>query len=431
MTKYLFLLLLPLILLSSCLDSDDPEVDLFTLSVETNDETESLKLAPHSCEVVLKGWLSTLTVTISGDFDGLYISDNTPDWIDVSTSAATITLKINSYNLDATRSGVVSFTVKKGNESNSGSITVIQNALAKQDYYDREELAIKSFLSQYQTVVHLPDINTISVGENAPFYKIDDDASVYMQVIRLGSGTSASTGDKIPFRFERTSLLNLYEGKETTPSGNMNDPVYSDTYFYLGDYSTWGSAIQLPLELGLPLGSEINLIVPSLCGLVSEQPNIEPYLYRLVYYNPTDSSDSESPAGLVYLSFDEIKWAMYGVTAYSIKIFDKIAQIPADFPYSKSDATGVAGLAIVNGDTYISAYDVACPIEQDANVKLSFDDFGIATCNQCGSKFTLFNGEAAFPIAGVAYEKSIGMHRYTVTVNRNYAGGIQTVVVSL
>jgi nitrite reductase/ring-hydroxylating ferredoxin subunit len=429
MTRYLFSLLLPLILFSSCSGSDDPEVDLFTLSVQANDETESLKIAPHSCEVVLKGWLSTLTVTISGDFDGLYISDNTPDWIDVSASAATITLSINSYNLDATRSVVVSFTVKKGNESNSGSITITQNALAKQDYYDREELAIKSFLSQYQTIDHLPNINAISVGENAPFYKIDDDASVYMQVIRLCSGTSTSTGDKISFRFERTSLLNLYEGKVVTPSGNISD-LDSDTSFYLGDYSVWGSAIQLPLELGLPLGSEINLIVPSLCGIVSEQLNIEPYLYHLVYYNSTDSSDSESPAFLVNLSFDEIRWAMYGVPAYSIKIFDKIAQIPADFPYSKSDVTGVVGIAIVNGDTYISAYDVACPIERDANVKLSFDDYGIATCPQCGSKFTLLNGEAAAPIAGVAYEKLIGMHKYKVTVNRNYSGIIQNVFIS-
>jgi nitrite reductase/ring-hydroxylating ferredoxin subunit len=122
---------------------------------------------------------------------------------------------------------------------------------------------------------------------------------------------------------------------------------------------------------------------------------------------------------------------MYGVQDYSIKIFDKNAQIPADFPYSKSDATGVAGIVIINGDTYISAYDIACPIEHDANVKLSFDDYGIATCNQCGSKFTLFNGEAAAPIAGVAYDKSIGMHRYTVTVNRNYSGVIQNVLVSL
>jgi hypothetical protein len=144
-----------------------------------------------------------------------------------------------------------------------------------------------------------------------------------------------------------------------------------------------------------------------------------------------DSSVKEFPSVPVALYFNYTKWLTCGVpNGFSIKIYDKDAQLPDNYPYSNNDATGVGGIAIVNGYSYITAYDVACPIECDANVKVSIDEYGIATCNKCGSKFNLLNGDVPVPIEGVAKDKLIGMHKYRVTVNRNKNDEIEDVVIS-
>ncbi len=67
----------------------------------------------------------------------------------------------------------------------------------------------------------------------------------------------------------------------------MNDLTQDATSFVVGSdqESTlrWGSAIQMPMLLGLPADSEVNLIVASEAGIASEMSLVIPYLYNIRY----------------------------------------------------------------------------------------------------------------------------------------------------
>lgn len=68
----------------------------------------------------------------------------------------------------------------------------------------------------------------------------------------------------------------------------MNSLTSSPTSFELGSdkpsTTQWGTAIQMPMLLGLPIDSEVNLVVASEAGFTAEISSVMPFLYNIRYY---------------------------------------------------------------------------------------------------------------------------------------------------
>ena len=158
-----------------------------------------------------------------------------------------------------------------------------------------EEQAVNWYLSKYNVELQLPEdpkdfITCNEMGEDAPFYKLDSDGYVYMQVVSADLNDMVESGDLVYFRFERESILDKYNGIETTPSGNgdylpngTTSFVYKNTV--LSSTTTWGTGIQQPLKY-LGYNSEVNLVLKSYYGFTEEQTYCIPYIINLRYFKP-------------------------------------------------------------------------------------------------------------------------------------------------
>ena len=289
--KFLLFLILPFIV-SAC-SNDEPELDLFHLTLATEADA-NFAMGIHSAEFTINGYARWIEVGIVGDFDSYSFSDDIPDWLTITNAeviATTHKFRINVSALggDDSRIGKVGFTVFKGNQSQSGTITITQNPCTLEDLKKTEQRAMKKYLSKFDVIDELPSINNIQVGSVAPFYKLNPEGTAYMQVVKMGTASAATNGEKIYFRFMRYNLLSYLENGVLPPGqGNANDITATPASFVLGseNISTtqWGSAIQLPILLGLPVDSEVNLVVASEAGFTSEISSVIPFLYNIRYY---------------------------------------------------------------------------------------------------------------------------------------------------
>ena len=122
-----------------------------------------------------------------------------------------------------------------------------------------------------------------------PFYRMDEDGNVYMQVVNAGlTDTKAEEDQLIYFRFTRYNLKAWYLYDSWTPSGNATDLGTNTTSFRyknttLSSTTQWGEGIQIPLEY-LNLGCEVNIIIKSYLGPEDEITNVYPYLYQIRYF---------------------------------------------------------------------------------------------------------------------------------------------------
>lgn len=289
--KKLLNFLLTLVLLSAC-SSNEPNVELFHLTLGTESEAK-VAMGIHSAEITFNGYARWIEVGIVGDFDSYSLSGNIPEWMSISESDISIPnrFKINVSALegDKSRVGVVSFTVFKGHKSETGEVTIIQNPCTLEDLKKTEKRAMRKYLSKFDVIDNLPAINDIQVGSVAPFYKLTPDSTVYMQVVKKGIEPSATDGENIYFRYLRYNLLSYMEdGKLPIGQGNLNSLTQDVTFFTLGsenpNTTQWGSAIQMPILLGLPVDSEVNLVVASEAGFSSEINSVIPFLYNVRYF---------------------------------------------------------------------------------------------------------------------------------------------------
>lgn len=88
---------------------------------------------------------------------------------------------------------------------------------------------------------------------------------------------------------------------------------------------------------------------------------------------------------------------------------------------NESPYVGYGGLLVVHGylDNAIYAYDLACPVENKPNVKLSIIEGIKAKCSQCGSEFDgVFYGNA-LPSAGKAKENKLILRSYRASFSDN------------
>jgi hypothetical protein len=69
-----------------------------------------------------------------------------------------------------------------------------------------------------------------------------------------------------------------------------------------------------------------------------------------------------------------------------------------------SDRLGFGGILVINGRgenmlVNLFAYDLACPVEVDRNVRVKPDDLGRAICPRCGAVYMIANGSGS-PVSG-------------------------------
>lgn len=153
-----------------------------------------------------------------------------------------------------------------------------------------ENKYVNAFLADQHVINHIPADTVFETGPNAPYYRLDDDGNMYMQVIDSGTpGDTATYNELIYFRYTRYPLVTYKDGEFTASEGN--DQVLNGNYsFRFGNYDlassySYGSGIQTPL-LYLPVDAIVNIIIKSQYGFPGEMSNVQPYLFSIRYYRP-------------------------------------------------------------------------------------------------------------------------------------------------
>lgn len=153
---------------------------------------------------------------------------------------------------------------------------------------DDQNKDVNRFLADQRVTDEIPADGDFEVGEDAPYYIIDDEYGVYMQVLNMGDmNDRAQTDQQIYFRFMRAALTDYTSMDDLTWEGNAETLSLGNTSFRYENYtitssSQWGIGIQEPLRY-LGLGCQVNLVVKSRGGVVSEQSSVIPFLYKITY----------------------------------------------------------------------------------------------------------------------------------------------------
>jgi len=156
-----------------------------------------------------------------------------------------------------------------------------------------ETRTVNGFLARHRVVDEMPtDTNYVfEIGPNAPYYRLDEERNVYMQVLYKGNEGYAEEGNRVYFRYLRYNLNSYVIGSDQNAgSGNANNLGTNPTFFLFDDYTVqesyiYGTGIQLPLKF-LPMGSKVNLVVKSQAGAYDEMQYVIPYLYEIRYNKP-------------------------------------------------------------------------------------------------------------------------------------------------
>lgn len=280
--------LLATLVFSSCRGDEPDEEGLFHLTLGMRAPAE-VAMGIHSAEVFINGEQKDIEVTAVGSYDKLTVSEHVPDGVTLQVFEKRFIISVPVNSGSEPRTVRVDFSVSKGRDTQNGYVTVIQQPITAADYKKKEVEAIKKYLRKFDVVEQLPQLADIQEGPVAPFYRLNDEGTAYMQVVRKGSGPVATTGEQIYFRFNRYNLLKYMDDGVLPPAqGNWSDMVPVATSFVLGSNdgpsAAYGTAIQMPLLLGLPVDSEVNLLVASSAGFAADAATYTPYLYTVRYY---------------------------------------------------------------------------------------------------------------------------------------------------
>lgn len=133
--------------------------------------------------------------------------------------------------------------------------------------------------------------------------------------------------------------------------------------------------------------------------------------------------DDRIPVAPVDIVFNTVAdWNIYGVAgAMDYRYFIRDLRKPSNYPYTAMTYTGFGGVLLVSdvmGNP--QAYDLACPVEADKNVRVEIDDEFLAHCPKCGSTYNVFS-LLGHPVSGRATELGYGLRRYHVGPGRNGA----------
>ncbi len=150
-----------------------------------------------------------------------------------------------------------------------------------------EERATNWYLSNQRIEISIPADSVLETGPDAPYYRLDKDGYVYMQVVELGDTSNmVAPGDVVYFRFMSWNIEELKDNPSLSPGGNANGGV-STSFVYgntsLSGASNYGSGIQMPLQF-VGNYSEVNLVLRSYYGFPETQSECIPYLLNIKYF---------------------------------------------------------------------------------------------------------------------------------------------------
>ncbi|MDE6417451.1 MAG: DUF4827 domain-containing protein [Duncaniella sp.] len=152
-----------------------------------------------------------------------------------------------------------------------------------------ENHRVNYFLSLHRVETEIPADNKFEVGPDAPYYKMDTEGNVYMQVLDPGSAEKPEANDRVYFRYLRYNLFSYEPGSDdNSPQGNANNMGYNPVFFLLDNVSIqqstqYGTGIQVPMHY-LGYNAKVNLVVKSQVGATSEIADVIPYLYTISYF---------------------------------------------------------------------------------------------------------------------------------------------------
>jgi hypothetical protein len=147
---------------------------------------------------------------------------------------------------------------------------------------------INAYLADQKVIGSAPADSIFIQGSDAPFYRMNDDGTVYLRVINDNTdGVKAKYNDLVYMRFTRYNLEDYEDG--VLPDGEGNDDAATTTFsFRYNNYtidssSEWGEGLQLPLAY-LHYGCEVEMVIRSQISLTDEIASVVPYLYHVRYY---------------------------------------------------------------------------------------------------------------------------------------------------
>lgn len=153
---------------------------------------------------------------------------------------------------------------------------------------NEETKSVNSFLADQNVILDIPADSVFEYGFDAPFYRIDPDGNVFMQVIDPGETEKVKDDALVFFRFTRYNL-NEYAltGELGTGSGNsenigLGSASFRFNNFTLSTSSQWGAGLQMPLNF-LGFNSRVRIVIKSQFGLSNEISQVIPYLYDIRY----------------------------------------------------------------------------------------------------------------------------------------------------
>lgn len=152
-----------------------------------------------------------------------------------------------------------------------------------------EEKASNWYLAQKKICLDIPADSVFITGPDAPYYKMDEDGYLYMQVVNPGNPDNrAQEGDKVYFRYMKMDIKSLYKNGIETWIGNADNLEMAPSSFWyqnfkLEDSQKYGMGIQTPLNY-LGYNCEVNLVLKSYRGFTSEQAYCIPYAMKVRYF---------------------------------------------------------------------------------------------------------------------------------------------------
>lgn len=161
------------------------------------------------------------------------------------------------------------------------------------EYLTEENHSVNNFLADQRVTNTIPtDTNFVfETGPDAPYYRMDEDGNVYMQVVKPGTkGNYAEDNEIIYFRFTRYNLHSYVDHTLPEGEGNENNMANFNAWFRFNNFTLessyqWGAGIQVPLSY-LGVDCEVNLVIKSQYGKYDEQTYVIPFLYKVRYYRP-------------------------------------------------------------------------------------------------------------------------------------------------
>lgn len=172
-------------------------------------------------------------------------------------------------------------------------LTGCDDSKSYSELLEEENKACNWYLSNCRVVPEVPKDNDFEVGKDAPFYRMNNDGTVYMRVLNVGSETSRpKKGDTVYFLYMRANVNNMYNAKSMTGSWdgnaeNMNSALNGTNFVYgnttLSSTTQYGTGLQVPLDY-LGYDCEVDLLVKSREGLTNDVTGCQAYIYNIRYF---------------------------------------------------------------------------------------------------------------------------------------------------